>query len=121
LNQAIVHGLGDGTIALEDTEPIFVEQAESVHSKDTKPLFVDYDESEHEENKTEDEKSETSELEKVPISDEYILDSDADAYDSGYESADECYDIQAKLRSRKRAKVTAGQTVHGDADQSTTV
>ncbi|KAL3452231.1 hypothetical protein BJX65DRAFT_303067 [Aspergillus insuetus] len=121
LNLAIVHGLGDGTIALEDTEPIFVEQDESVHSEDTEPLFVYHDESKHEEDKTEDEESETSEVEKVPISDDYVLDSDADAYDSGYETADECYDIQAELRSRKRAKVTAGQTVHEDVDQSATV
>jgi hypothetical protein len=59
---------------------------------------------------------------KEPISDEYIRNSDDEGYDSGYETADECGDIQAELRFRsEHAKDTVGQAVNGNADESATV
>ncbi|KAL2825554.1 hypothetical protein BJY01DRAFT_256225 [Aspergillus pseudoustus] len=70
LNQAIVYGLGDGSVRVEDTEPLFVEQDESEVASDG-----------------EDETTETD-------SDEYVKSSDDESgYDSGYETADESFEI----------------------------
>ncbi|KAL2854083.1 hypothetical protein BJX68DRAFT_264830 [Aspergillus pseudodeflectus] len=104
LNLAIVHGLGDGTIAVEDTEPLFVEQTESEHAGDEE----------------EDQEDDISEVAKVPISKEYITNSDDDAYDSGYDSADECWDIRVNPDPEQAYKATFEEFVEENADLSAT-
>ncbi|KAJ0418535.1 hypothetical protein BJY00DRAFT_314901 [Aspergillus carlsbadensis] len=110
LNDAIFFALGDGTVRVEDTEPIFVEQDESEHAQD-------------EEYHQDDDGSEV-EVEKVPISDEYVKDGDSDEYDSGYETADECWDIPVNLNPEEASEMdieeTSEETGEEDAAQRAT-